>query len=136
MPVYIEHPTTLSTQDRKDLETLYQEVDSRIIAPYNDVAELIGRTLADGSLVVARFNSRLLGAARLLQQPDWELRHLAVRTITRNRGVARRLLDICCDLAQANEQTLHLSAPAHCPFAQHQQQTRQILIRPLPSPKV
>ena len=136
MPVYIEHPTTLSTQDRKDLETLYHEVDNSLIAPYSDIADLLDSSLADNSLVVARFNSRLLGAARLLQQPDWELRHLAVREITRNRGVARRVLDICCDLAQADGQPLHLSAPTQCGFAQHQQQTRQILIRPLPSPKV
>lgn len=93
MPVYFESAEQPSTQDLADLEKIYHDAPDWLIAPFSNAAELIQQGLTDNTLVTARFNSRLLGAALLDKQAErWLLSHLCVRALTRNRGVARRLL--------------------------------------------
>ena len=66
--------------------------------------------------MTARFNSRLLGAALLDKQAQrWLLSHLCVRALTRNRGVARRLVDEAMRLAAAAGCVLEVMIPADQP---------------------
>ena len=95
MPVYVECPAQLTEQDRQDLLKVYADAPEWLLPPFAAGAALIEQCLADGSLRVARFNGRLLGAARLQPVGDFlRLSHLCVRALTRGRGVARRLVDV------------------------------------------
>src|SRR5690606_3046809 len=94
MPVYIERPTQLTEQDRQELLKVYAEAPDWLLPPFTGGAALIERSLAAGSLRVARFNGRLLGAARLRPQgEELRLSHICVRALTRERGVARRIFE-------------------------------------------
>ena len=116
MPVYFESAEQPSTQDLADLEKIYLDAPAWLIAPFTNPAELIKQGLTDNTLVTARFNSRLLGAALLDKQAQrWLLSHLCVRTLTRNRGVARRLVDEAMRLAAAAGCVLEVMIPADQP---------------------
>lgn len=108
MPVFIEYPQQLSQQDQADLQLIYADLPVAMLSPFADAGQLLATGQASG-LVVARFNSRLLGAA-LLQRQDaqWQLSHLCVRALTRRRGVARRLLDELSRQAGEQGAELHM----------------------------
>src|SRR5690606_30549803 len=111
MPVYVECPAQLTEQDRQDLLNVYADAPDWLLPPFAAGAVLIERSLADGSLRVARFNGRLLGAARLRPGGDFlRLSHLCVRALTRGRGVARRLVDEARREAQQQDLLLVLAA--------------------------
>ncbi|MBS7662385.1 acetyl-CoA sensor PanZ family protein [Pseudomonas lalucatii] len=113
MPVTVDSLSTPSAQDRLDLAKIYADAPPWLLAPYGDAQALIQAGLAAGTLLAGRFNDRLLGAALLERHADhWRLSHLCVRTITRRRGVARRLLAAARDRAKATGQPLYLAAPA------------------------
>ncbi|BCD85263.1 hypothetical protein PSm6_16700 [Pseudomonas solani] len=113
MPVIVETPDRISDQDRNDLARIYADAPEWLFAPFAGTEDLVTSALAEGSLVTGRFNDRLLGAA-LLQRGEghWQLSHLCVRTITRQRGVARRLLDEAQRMAREAGCELRLAAPA------------------------
>ncbi|HTO17622.1 MAG TPA: acetyl-CoA sensor PanZ family protein [Pseudomonas sp.] len=111
MPVYVERPVQLTDQDRQDLLNVYADAPDWLLPPFADGAALIQQSLADGSLRVARFNGRLLGAARLQSGGNFlRLSHLCVRALTRGRGVARRLVDEARREAQQQDLLLVLAA--------------------------
>ncbi|GFM78512.1 hypothetical protein PSCICM_43310 [Pseudomonas cichorii] len=93
MPVLVGIINSPTYQDQEDLQKIYRDAPQWLFAPFTDAAQLIETSLNDGTLLAGRFNDRLLGAARLEQTGDiWRLSHLCVRTLTRRRGVAERLV--------------------------------------------
>ena len=112
MPIVVETVNPPSAQDRLDLAKIYADAPDWLLAPYPSAQALIDAGSDGGRLIGGRFNDRLLGAALLTPGADcWRLSHLCVRSITRQRGVARRLLDEARRLALAAGQPLHLAAP-------------------------
>jgi len=113
MPIVVEHLNEATRQDQQDLEKIYRDAPTWLIEPFGDAARLIEDCLEDGSLIAARFNDRLLGAARLQRHQDaWHLSHLCVRNVTRRRGVAERLVSEAQRMARQNGAQLRLRAPA------------------------
>ncbi|MDN6856429.1 aspartate 1-decarboxylase autocleavage activator PanM [Pseudomonas sp. CAN2814] len=124
MPVVVQHLTQPSDQDRQDLLKIYADAPQWLLAPFADAGELVERGLAEGRLFTGRFNDRLLGAAWVERNGDtWRLSRLCVRQVTRNRGVARRLLEESQRLAILQGAALRLTAPGDQPeparFAAH-----------------
>ncbi|HHX36278.1 MAG TPA: PanM family protein [Gammaproteobacteria bacterium] len=112
MPVYFESAEQPSPQDLIDLEKIYADAPSWLISPYANAAALLEHGLTSNTLVTARFNSRLLGAALLDKQAGtWTLSHLCVRALTRKRGVARRVLEEATRLAEEAQATLQVMIP-------------------------
>lgn len=127
MPVYVERPTQLTEQDRQDLLKVYADAPDWLLPPYSDGASLIDQCLADGSLRVARFNGRLLGAVRLAPRgEELRLSHVCVRALTRERGVARRLFEEARREAEGLDLLLVLAADPAREIAQ-QLSTRLVL---------
>ena len=111
MPVVVEAVRTPSQQDRLDLAKIYADAPADLFAPGEAAEAWLAAALADGSLIAARFNDRLLGAARLTPQHDaWRLSHLCVRSVTRRRGVGLRLVSEAQRMAHEAGQTLRLQA--------------------------
>lgn len=113
MPVFIEFSAPLpSHQDLTDLEKIYAEMPADLLPPFTSPEALLDQALQQQCLLVARFNGRLLGAALLMREAArWQLSHLCVRKITRQRGVARRILEETrCQAIEQNAQ-LVLSIP-------------------------
>lgn len=124
MPVVVQHLTQPSDQDRQDLLKIYADAPSWLLAPFAGPEELVVRGLAEGRLFAGRFNDRLLGAAWIERDGEaWRLSRLCVRQLTRNRGVARRLLEEAQRMAVLQGAALRLSAPQGQPeaerFAEH-----------------
>lgn len=117
MPVYLEWVEQPSEQDRVDLDKLYKEVPSQWLEQYTAenaqdyVAKHDGIQL---KLAGGRFNDRLISAASLQQHGEsYVIRHLAVRSVTRERGVAHQML---VRLAQwADDQGVGLVVDANDP---------------------
>ncbi len=115
MPIVVDHLQSPTAQDRQDLEKIFSDASSELFAPFADAAALIENGLNEKTLIAARFNDRLLGAARLIRTDrQWRLSHLCVRKLTRRRGVAERLVSEAGRLADAAgcELRLHAFAPA------------------------
>ncbi|MBC3375577.1 aspartate 1-decarboxylase autocleavage activator PanM [Pseudomonas sp. SWRI92] len=113
MPIVVEHLNDATGQDQQDLQKIYQDAPTWLLEPFCDAAQLISVCLAEGSLIAARFNDRLLGAARLQRHQDaWHLSQMCVRKITRRRGVAERLVSEALRMARHDHVELRLSAPA------------------------
>ena len=113
MPIVVEHLEQATHQDQQDLQKIYRDAPAWLFEPFSDATQLIARCLEEGSLIAARFNDRLLGAARLQRhQNAWRLSHLCVRNITRRRGVAERLVSEARRMAQQDNAELRLQAPA------------------------
>ncbi|KJJ96732.1 acetyltransferase [Pseudomonas sp. 21] len=124
MPVVAQHLTQPSEQDRQDLLKIYADAPQWLLAPFADADELVTRGLAEGRLFTGRFNDRLLGAAWIERDVDtWRLSRLCVRQLTRNRGVARRLLEEAQRLAILQGAALQLvtasDQPQAADFARH-----------------
>ncbi len=129
MPVYFESAEQPSAQDLADLEKIYLDAPSWLLLPFADAAGLIQHGLSQNTLVTARFNSRLLGAALLDKQTDrWLLSHLCVRELTRKRGVARRMLDEASRLASEAGQVLQVVIPPDQPELQQLAADKALLI--------
>ncbi|MGV8921392.1 MAG: acetyl-CoA sensor PanZ family protein [Pseudomonas sp.] len=112
MPIVVESVHSASPQDRQDLHKIYHDAPDWLVAPYADTQTLIEAHLAEGSVLAARFNDRLLGAARLQRHVAvWHLSHLCVRKVTRRRGVAERLLVEAQKMARQAGCELRLMAP-------------------------
>lgn len=112
MPVFIEYPVQLSQQDQTDLQLIYADLPPEIQPPFDSVEQLLAAAQQQ-RLVVARFNGRLLAAAVLCKDGDgWQMSHLCVRGLTRQRGVAQRLLSEVSAAASDNavKLSLHLVA--------------------------
>lgn len=124
MPVVVQHLTQPSEQDRQDLLKIYADAPQWLLPPFADAEALVTRGLAEGRLLTGRFNDRLLGAAWIERDDDtWRLSRLCVRQLTRNRGVARRLLEEAQRLAILQGAALRLIAavdqPQAADFAHH-----------------
>ncbi|WP_072342856.1 MULTISPECIES: acetyl-CoA sensor PanZ family protein [unclassified Pseudomonas] len=117
MPIVVELITDASCQDQQDLQKIYRDAPAWLFDPFSDATQLIEQCLEEGSLIAARSNDRLLGAARLQRhQNAWRLSHLCVRNITRRRGVAERLVSEARRMAAPSGAELHLLAPTgHLP---------------------
>lgn len=110
MPVIIEIIEYPSDQDRQDLEKIYRDAPEWMQSDSPSRQDL--PQAAQRQLLAARFNDRLLGAAWLSRQAQGAtLSHLCVRTLTRRRGVATRLLDEARRLAGGPQARLSLVAP-------------------------
>lgn len=119
MPVAFEALTHACEQDRLDLHKIYLDAPDWLLADQVDASTFIADALASGQLVAARFNDRLLGAARLARQAGtWQLSHLCVRKLTRRRAVAERLLSEARRQASQAGAELRLLAPAGHPEIQ------------------
>lgn len=119
MPIAVEYLQSLSYQDQEDLRKLYRDSPAVFFAPFTDAVQLIESCLEEGSLVAARMNDRLLGAARLQRRHDtWELSHLCVRNLTRRRGIAECLVLDAQKTAQQAGCELRLLTPAESPEVQ------------------
>lgn len=113
MPVVVQHLIQPSEQDRQDLLNIYADAPGWLLAPFNDAQALVEQGLREGRLFAGRFNDRLLGAAWIERnESTWQLSRLCVRRVTRNRGVARRLLEEAQRFAILQGAALCLSAPA------------------------
>lgn len=113
MPIVVERLNEATHQDRQDLQKIYQDAPAWLFEPFSDAGQLINSCLSEGSLIAARFNDRLLGAARLQRHQDaWYLSHLCVRKLTRRRGVAERLVSEARRMAREGGAELRLVAPA------------------------
>jgi ribosomal protein S18 acetylase RimI-like enzyme len=119
MPVILEHLTDLSADDRSDLIKLYQDYPSPPThpshvekSPDKDPQHWISNNLSNGLLLFAgRFNGRLLCAVWAKPSPSgWQLLHLCVRSVTRRRGVARQLLTLLSQYADARHIALSINA--------------------------
>ncbi|ERO65611.1 MULTISPECIES: acetyl-CoA sensor PanZ family protein [Pseudomonas] len=113
MPIVVQALHDASPQDQQDLRKIYQDAPDWLFAPHADAPQLIAHALGETSLLVARFNDRLLGAGYLQRHSDgWSLSHLCVRKITRRRGVAERLVSQAREMARTEGANLCLLAPA------------------------
>jgi GNAT superfamily N-acetyltransferase len=113
MPVLVEEISEPSSQDSRDLQKIFQDAPDWLIAPFADRDALVQTAIARRQLLAGRFNDRLLAAAIVEKgENHWRLSHLCVRTVTRKRGVARRLLAEAQRLAGEAGKPLHLAAPA------------------------
>ncbi|WP_434696157.1 aspartate 1-decarboxylase autocleavage activator PanM [Pseudomonas sp. Z1-14] len=113
MPIVVERLNEATHQDHQDLQKIYQDAPAWLFEPFSDAGQLINRCLTEGTLIAARFNDRLLGAARLQRHQDaWYLSHLCVRKVTRRRGVAERLVSEARRMARQEDAGLRLEAPA------------------------
>ncbi|GLK90051.1 acetyl-CoA sensor PanZ family protein [Pseudomonas turukhanskensis] len=113
MPVLVEEIFEPSSQDSSDLQKIYHDAPDWLIAPFTDRDALIKTAIAKRQLLAGRFNDRLLAAAIIEKgENHWRLSHLCVRTVTRKRGVARRLVAEAQRLANEAGKRLHLAAPA------------------------
>lgn len=129
MPVYFESATQPSAQDLADLEKIYADAPDWLLPPYADAPALLEHGLSHNTLVTARFNSRLLGAALLEKQADrWLLSHVCVRELTRNRGVARRVLEEASRLASEAQVALYVVIPQDQTALQQLAKRKSLLI--------
>src|SRR5207253_10528664 len=111
--IIVESLNEATYQDQQDLQKIYRDAPDWLLAPFQDYLQLIESNLRDGTLIVGRFNDRLLGAARLQRQQDvWHLSQLCVRKITRRRGVAERLVSEAQRMVEQTGAKLRLLAPA------------------------
>jgi ribosomal protein S18 acetylase RimI-like enzyme len=93
MPIVVEYLQSPTYQDQGDLQKAYRDAPTGFFEPFADALQLVEHCLGEGTLIAARFNDRLIGAARLQRcETIWELSHLCVRTPTRRRGVAEALI--------------------------------------------
>ncbi|MDB6142046.1 MAG: putative acetyltransferase [Pseudomonas sp.] len=112
MPIVIESIHSATYQDQEDLQKIYRDAPDWLLAPFDEAQSLIEAGLSEGTLLAARFNDRLLGAARLQRNETiWHLSQLCVRKLTRRRGVAERLLVQAQKMAQEAGCELRLLAP-------------------------
>jgi GNAT superfamily N-acetyltransferase len=112
MPIVVESIHSATYQDQEDLLKIYRDAPDWLLAPFGDGQALIESGLSEGTLLAARFNDRLLGAARVQRQGTiWYLSQLCVRKLTRRRGVAERLLIEAQKMAHLAGCELHLLAP-------------------------
>lgn len=112
MPVLAEEINEPSGQDLTDLQKIYSDAPDWLIAPFANREALIATGTAERRFLAGRFNDRLLAAALIEKgESHWHLSHLCVRTVTRKRGVARRLLAEAQRMAAEAGKTLHLAAP-------------------------
>ncbi|ROM63868.1 GNAT family N-acetyltransferase [Pseudomonas brassicacearum] len=112
MPIVVEHLNEANCQDQQDLHKIYRDAPAWLFEAFDDATQLIQGCLEDGSLIAARFNDRLLGAARLQRHQNvWHLSQMCVRNVTRRRGVAERLVSEARRTAEENGAELRLLAP-------------------------
>ncbi len=98
MPLLVELLESPSEQDRQDLDKLAAETASGAWGVEPGALHFAGR-----------FNGRVLALAVMLPTPgEWQLQRMAVRALTRRRGMARRMLEVID--AQAKAQGLRLGA--------------------------
>lgn len=118
MPLIVEsllHPTE---QDRLDLHNVFHAAPVEFWPPFVDAETLIKTGLANNWLLVGRFNDRLVSAALLSKTEGiWQLSHLCVRTPTRTRGIALRMLQEAQRIAAEHGCELQLFAPQQTPLA-------------------
>lgn len=95
MPVLLEQLTTPSAQDVADLIKIYRDDPGFAGQDEAHIRRLVEERLQAQSLYGGRFNGRLLAAMVVDRQSDpWRMELLCVRSLTRRRGVARRMMEL------------------------------------------
>lgn len=136
MPIVVEFLQSATYQDQGDLQKVYRDAPAGFFEPFTDALQLVEQCLGDGSLIAARLNNRLLGAARLqCRETIWELSHLCVRTSTRRRGVAASLIVGAQKSASQAGCELRLLTTAPSPEIQALAAKLQVPLRPCPASK-
>jgi len=108
MPIISQLVQNPSAQDRIDIHKIFRDYPE----PVNPTD--VDTWLDAGELYAASFNDRLLGACRLVSQADrWQVDYLCVRTVTRRRGVAYKLVLDLKQLASDSNRALFCHVPAH-----------------------
>lgn len=94
MPVHLEHITQPTQQDWIDLGKIYTDAPQEWLTDTRDIQASLQELLDQGEwLIAGRFNARLLGALKAEKDGNTiNLRHLCVRNVTINRGVAHQML--------------------------------------------
>lgn len=119
MPIVVEFLQSATYQDQADLQKIYRDAPSWLFTPFADAVHLVESCLEEGALFVARFNDRLVAAARLQRQDAiWSLSHLCVRNPTRRRGFAEQLISEAQKSARQAGCELRLLATAEPPEVQ------------------
>jgi GNAT superfamily N-acetyltransferase len=134
MPIVVEPVHCATYQDQEDLQKIYRDAPNWLLTPFTEAHSLIEAGLSEGSLLAARFNDRLLGAARLQRNETiWHLSQLCVRKLTRRRGVAERLLVEAQKMALEAGCELRLLAPVGHLEAQALAAKLHLPLDPLPA---
>ncbi|GAA6134598.1 acetyl-CoA sensor PanZ family protein [Oceaniserpentilla sp. 4NH20-0058] len=121
MPIYLDWLAQPSEQDIIDLDKLYHDApkgwQDEIGQPLN--AQWALNCLSqDCKLAMGRFNDKVVCAAWLIKQPEgsahtylYRVDKLCVRSITRERGVAKQLMVRLCQWAKENAYDLYVKDP-------------------------
>ena len=122
MPIYLQWLDTPSEQDCVDLEKLYADAPADWLSDSNQscATDWASTRVACGdSLALGRFNDRIVCAAWVvkaadleLRQHSYEIKQLCVRSITRERGVAKQLLVRLCQWAGETQSSLYIADEA------------------------
>ena len=121
MPVYLKWLDSPSEQDRVDLNKLYADAPKDWLDGEATVAAdwALANVAAGQRMALGYFNDRIVCAACLVQQSksssgaySYEVKQLCVRSITRNRGVAKQLLVRLCQWAVESQCSLYIEDEA------------------------
>ena len=121
MPVKLEQLQQPNAEDLKDLIKIYLDYPDTADYSEQQLQQWINSNLSDGKqLLVGRFNSRLATAAWLQQSgQQLSLSQLCVRKATRQRGVARQLLQLLTQSPLIAGHSVHIANGAdNCPISQ------------------
>ena len=120
MPIKLEQLQQPNAEDIKDLVKIYQDYPDTADYSPEQLQQWLAENLQKGKqLLVGRFNSRLAVAGFLTETADsgLELSQLCVRKATRQRGVARQLIQLLMLSPLLLNKSLSLSASAEpCPL--------------------
>ncbi|HNL24306.1 MAG TPA: acetyl-CoA sensor PanZ family protein, partial [Pseudomonadales bacterium] len=95
MPVLLEQLVTPSAQDVADLIKIYHDDPGFAGQDEARIQRFVEERLQTHSLYGGRFNGRLLAAMVVdRQSTPWRMELLCVRSLTRRRGVARRMMEL------------------------------------------
>lgn len=117
MPVHLEWVSSPSEQDLVDLNKLLAEAPAEWLPTHSEdlATDYLLQAKANNQKIAAgRFNDRLIATAlvRSIDEND-AIDQMLVRSITRDRGVAKQMLVRLTQWADQNGQTLIVKDPKH-----------------------
>lgn len=122
MPIYLQWLDEPNQQDCTDLNKLFADAPTSWLADsvHDSGSQWALEQRSLGALVaLGRFNDRIVCAACVVRQSDpstqpylYEIKQLCVRSITRERGVAKQLLVRLCQWANETTSSLFIDDEA------------------------